>query len=184
MAGKRGGQVLHESRWSYGVEAGVTAVAEVVQRQAVGGGEWRYPIAPQSAVFRGVSGPPIVGGSRKLAGRGSALPGSEYEFLLCFPGEAGASYLTGASLALRPGIQLSNGKYVPLAPDGLLTWSLSDPGTFAGFVGTLDGASRARAVWRIPGVPGLRGVRVYFAALTLGPAGVATVSDPIGVSIQ
>jgi len=158
--------------------------AGVAELPALGGSTMSlYRLNPPPALFNGIAGSPIVVGHRKLAGLGPAAPGSEYNLLLSFPGEAGSAYVLGASLGLRPGLSLPGGAYVPLNPDPLLVWSLSDPQTFAGFTGTLDPAGRALARWRIPATPGLRGLRAFFCAVTLGP-GVRTVSDPIGVTVR
>jgi hypothetical protein len=181
-----GGTTLFQSTRLFGVLPYVPNgwPAGVAELPATGGPSMPlYRLNPPPVSFYGIAGSPIVAGHRKLAGVGPATPGSEYSLLLSFPGEAGSAYVVGASLGLRPGLSLPGGAYVPLNPDPLLVWSLSDPQTFAGFSGTLDPTGRALARWRIPALPGLRGLRAFFCAVTIGP-GLRTVSDPIGVTVR
>jgi hypothetical protein len=177
-----GGVALHQSRRVLGI--GPYGVGDVPATGPLGSGT-TWPVSPPLALgFQGLHNAPVILGSRKLAGRGPATPGSEYELRLSFPSEGGNAYLMGASLSLRPGITLADGSYIPLRPDALLAWSLNDPGTFRGFSGTLDALGRATAGWRIPAVPALRGVRVFFAALSYDPSGIRTISNPIGVTVR
>jgi len=174
-----GGVALYKSDRVFGMRAsGVTEV------RATGGTATTYPVSPPHPLsFRGIHNAPVIVGSRRLAGRGAAIPGSEYELLLSFPGEGGNGYQVGASLSLRPGMTLPDGTYIPLSIDPLLLWSLSDPYNFRNFSGTLDALGRGTAWWRVPSVSAVRGIRVFFAALTFA-TGIRTVSNPIGVTVR
>jgi len=102
---------------------------------------------------------------------------------LNFPGEDGFSYQVAASLGMRPGIVAPGGTYIPLSVDPVLFLSLTDTGIFRNFAGTLATNARATASWRIPAIPALRGIRCYFAAVTIS-GGIRSVSNPIGVTVR
>jgi len=120
--------------------------------------------------------------SRTLAGEGTYSPGSSYSLLVSFLGEGGSLYQGAASLSIRPGIRLGS-HWLPLNPDAVFLASLTLPQVFTNFTGTLTGAGRATATFNIPPFEALRGLRVFFAFVTLGAGGVRSVSNLLGVTI-
>jgi hypothetical protein len=62
------------------------------------------------------------------------------------PQEAGHRYQIGASLATSPGIELIDGRIVPIKNDALLRYSVKvQDGAFTDFAGTLDAEGHAEA---------------------------------------
>jgi len=113
-----------------------------------------------------VIGPPRVGTNIPLA--------------LSAPGDAALGYLAAAAFATTPAIPI-DWRVLPLAPDALLLLSLSLPSVFQNFAGTLDGSGNASAAVEAPNVPGLVGVTVHIAFLTLSggaPSGIRSISAP------
>jgi len=177
---------LFQSDWVVGMVSSyaIPTLPSVRVVSAFGGPFVDFPVTPAiGGGFLTVGTPEIVG-RRKLAGRGPGNPGTIYELLLSFPGEPNTLYHVGASLALRPGLTLANGAYIPLYPDAVFLRSLSDPLVFENFSGRLGSNARATARLRIPPIPGLRGLRLFLAAVTYDSSGVRTVSEPIGVTLQ
>ncbi len=87
------------------------------------------------------------------------------------PGQAGKDCFLAAALAAEPGIPLPGGKILPLAPDPLFRLTLgTGGGLFQGFFARLDSRGRTLAKWKVPTLPELAGVEVYFAAFTYDPA--------------
>jgi len=184
-SGSPGGTALYTSTRVFGFGLSpIPGTPTVVEVPATGGQPRTYAVEPWVyPIYSWNYDAPIIVGHRKLVGRGLATPGSEYQVSVNFPGQAGLAYRIGASLGLRPGLDLGSA-YIPLRLDPVLLWSLSDPTTFAGFAGTLDANARATGRWRIPPIAGLRGLRVFFAAVTFDGNGLRSVSDPIGVTVR
>jgi hypothetical protein len=71
---------------------------------------------------------------------------------------------------------------IPLTPDRLFTAVPTLPSIFSGFRGVLDANGSARARVNIPQVIGLRGLRVFYAAVVFdpqAPGGIAAVSQTL-----
>lgn len=103
-----------------------------------------------------VEGDPKLGTKINITSADSYQPG-RYYFLLMGLGNTGFT--------------LSDGRHVPLDPDGLFYVSLAYP-LFIGLLGSqgqLDGYGEAKAIWGIPNIPPLAGLDVYFVFLTFDP---------------
>lgn len=122
--------------------------------------------------------------SRHLVGGGPAVRGQSWPMLASFPTLPGAPYVMIASFGLHTGVPVGNGRLAFLQPDGLTALSLSGGGIFRNFSGVLDRFGEARPAVQIPNAAALAGTRFFVEALVFGPAGVARVSDPIGVTIR
>jgi hypothetical protein len=118
-----------------------------------------------------------------LTGGGPARPGAPYPIRLRVPDQPRKAYQAAAALGTRSGIPCHAGR-IPLDPDPLFFLSLTNPFLFRGFAGVLDQSGSARLTVNLPLLPGLRGQRFFVAAITLGPAGVSRISEPLGVTIQ
>lgn len=81
----------------------------------------------------------------------------------------GATYVGAASFGTLPqSIAIHGGHVVPLGLDPLLLASIQ--GVFPGFLGSLDAAGEAVGALPIPNLGALRGLDIYLAMITLGPA--------------
>jgi len=179
------GIVVSQASRMFGVLPYVGGTNPGVQEMSIyGGAAQSHAVTPSNTLAFGTAGPPVIVGRRKLTGRGPGTPGSEYELSVSFPAQPGVPYVIGASFGVRPGIDLGTAGYVPLVPDSLLAWSLSDPGTFVDFIGFLDQGGRGRGRWRIPANAGLRGIRIFFAAVAVTASNGISVSDPIGMTVR
>jgi len=128
-----------------------------------------------------------VVGSRPLSGNGDARPGNTYFLDLDVPTAGGLSYVMAASLGVRPGIPLPDGRTIPLNIDPILLLSLSTPAIFQNFQSVLDPSGHATANVNIPAILALTGVRLYFAGVVIdpsSPSGIRVVSNPWGVTIR
>jgi len=177
---------VHEGRWLVGLHSPIMSPTpwSVIMVPYTGGTPVMYPASPPTpgSFTPAVLGQIALRGRRKVVGRGPATPGTDYSLSLNFPGEAGRGYQAGASFGIQPGMTIG-GKGVPLNLDPLFLLSLTNPAIFQGFSGALDSGARASATVRLPPSPGLRGLRVFFAALTYDGGGIRVVSDPIGMTV-
>lgn len=98
-------------------------------------------------------------------------------------GGAGADYALAASLSMVPGIRITPQVILPLTADFLLLASLQTPGVFAGFMGRLDAQDKATATLHVPSIASLRGMRLYFAFVTLNASGWVATSAPASAQI-
>jgi len=142
-------------------------------------------------------GPPVASpfardvvrlGDRSLWSAGKWRVGSPAMLDLDFgPAHAGAFYQVALSLGHRPGIPVGPAGVAHLAPDALFALSVAGvPGLFVNFGGTLDAQGRApsRPTVNLPPVPGLRGVRVFGAAVAYTLQGARTVSNAWGIVLE
>ncbi len=107
---------------------------------------------------------------RVAAPRGSTLP-----LALRAPKSAQMTYQVALSLRDAPGIRITGGRLLTLAPDGLFLLSLAGAPGFTGFSGTLDAAGNGAASIAIPQTAALTGLRVFAAFVTISntfPVGV------------
>jgi hypothetical protein len=95
-------------------------------------------------------------------------------FERALPGEAGRPYLLLCSEGFAPGAWLPGGGLLPLNPGLLLEASLTAGSPFfLGFQGALPAGGAITANLLAPNLPFLAGLPLYFAAITLTPAGTA-----------
>ena len=103
-----------------------------------------------------------------------AVLGAFTPFELALPGEAGRPYLLLCSEGFAPGAWLPGGGLLPLNPGLLLEASLTAGSPFfLGFQGALPAGGAITANLLAPNLPFLAGLPLYFAAITLTPAGTA-----------
>ena len=96
----------------------------------------------------------------------------------------GAYYVLGASLRMRPGINI-NGQYLDLGYSSLLLLSVQNvlPTIFSDFQGFLDTGGQATAHFNIPKIPTLRGLRVFFGGVVIPNGKNIIVSNCEGLTI-
>ena len=118
-----------------------------------------------------------------------APPGAAVNLTLNAPGLAGFPYVMGASFGTSPGIPVTSGSpptmgTVPLNTDGLFFLSLSTPGTFINFTGTIGGGGTANAVILVPNNPSLSGLSFSVAFIVIPPFPNAfQISDAAAVAV-
>ena len=118
---------------------------------------------------------------------GDAQPGNTYFLDLDAPSAPNLNYVMAASLGVRPGIPLPDGRTIPLNIDPVLLLSLTTPAIFQNFQSVLDPAGHATANFNIPAIVALIGQRFYFAYVVIdppSPSGIRLVSNPWGVTIR
>jgi len=122
-------------------------------------------------------------GGRHLSWK-QTVPLNDRILNLSFPGEGGRPFVVGASLnGTCPGLPLKDGRVIPLAIDVLTGLCLSGgiPGLLEGTVGLLDASGRAAVkVNANPLGPGVKGVRIWFAAVVLDPSAPSAVAHIVG----
>jgi hypothetical protein len=100
---------------------------------------------------------------------------------------AGEAYQVALALGHRPGIPLGTAGTLHLTADPLFALSVTGvPGLFVDFSGTLDLQGRApkTPAVNVPGVPALRGLRVFGAAVAYTSRGVRAVSNAWGTILE
>ena len=112
---------------------------------------------------------PVHGVALRLAG--TPFPGGQVTATVKAPSKSGHSYLLGASLGTGP-IPTPLGN-IGLSPDAILQLSLV-PNPFFGFqrpgVLNASGSSSGSDTIQIPAIPGLSGLTLYLAAVTIHPS--------------
>ena len=129
----------------------------------------------------------VVAGSNHVWGRNAPVRGAVFDLSIRFGSHPTMRYAAAAALARAPGIPIAGDRIIPLAPDALFFTSLVVPEVFRGFHGVLDASGAAAASVALPDLPGLQGVRVFYAAVVLdptAPGGIAAVSRTFGATIQ
>lgn len=118
------------------------------------------------------SGPLVAGGQTQLA--------------LDLPGVGGEPYLLLASLGTAPGIPVGDGRDLHLALDVLFQYVLAFPNTplLQGSAGVLGPNGEAVATMTLPPNPGIIGLDISFAAVTLANQNVGTMTDPLTLTVQ
>jgi len=113
-------------------------------------------------------------------------PGGTLNLSVHFAGHPGKPYVAAAALTARPGLPVDS-RVIPLNPDNLFMATFVLPQVFVNFTGVLDAQGHASPHVVIPGQPGLRGLRIYFAAVVLdaaAPSNLAQISQLYGVTLQ
>ncbi len=79
--------------------------------------------------------------------------------------------IVGSASGFSPGIEISPGVFLPLNPDFYFDFSLANPtaALYSGFIGQLDSAGRATALFHLPAFPSVTGLTLYHAAVALPP---------------
>lgn len=119
--------------------------------------------------------------------QGVPNPGGTVTIRLSDPESPSMPYILVASLGTSPGIRLSDGRVIPLNPDGILLLSLLSPGLMglSGSQGALSNIGTAIVMWNIPlfAPPGLT---LYFGFVTIDTqAGeIATISPAMPITLQ
>lgn len=144
--------------------------------------------------YKTLAGQPLVIGrwveimDAKVTMSGNATPGSRVTFALSAPPSAGAPYAFALALSGNYGIKMPGGLRFPLDPDGLFLLTATGAFLFSGnFTGKLDASGAATAWLDIPRWPGLRGIDLYGAYLTMkptAPGGVFAVSHGVLIPIR
>jgi hypothetical protein len=122
-----------------------------------------------------------------LTGSGTGKPGTSIDFTLTAVTDAGLPYQLGSALGNGP-IPIDT-RVLGLSVDNLLVLSTGGmlPSVFQDYVGFLDKSGAAKAKLNIPNFPGLTGMRIYTAFLTMkgsAPSNVANISNTFLFSIQ
>jgi hypothetical protein len=122
-----------------------------------------------------------------LIGAGTGAPGSNVDFTLTLPADAGLPYQMASSFGFGP-IPIDK-RVLGLSLDALVILSVSGalPTTFLNYAGVLDKGGMAKATIRIPTLPALKGIGVFTAFVTLkgsAPSGLASISPTYGFLIM
>jgi len=101
--------------------------------------------------------------------------------LFSYPGH---QYFLLTSLGNAPGIPLPPWT-LPLNPDPLFWLSLTAGPALGleGNIGQLDARGHAQVPWRVPNIPEIRGLTLYFAFATSNGGAVTSVSQGLGITL-
>ncbi len=112
-----------------------------------------------------------------ITGSGSGQPGSTLILSLSAPSDAGLPYVVGSSLGGGP-IPIDT-RLLNLSLDALLDASVNGylPMIFQNYAGILDANGKATAKINIPNLPGIKGIRIYSAFLTLKPGAPSNIQS-------
>jgi len=115
-----------------------------------------------------------------ITGSGSGKPGTTLTLSLSAPSDAGLPYVVGSSLGGGP-IPIDT-RWLNLSLDALLDASVNGylPTVFQNYAGNLDASGKAMAKINIPNLPGITGIRIYSAFLTLkvgAPSNIQSISN-------
>jgi hypothetical protein len=145
-------------------------------------GQGRF-LATVARLNSGVVGVTVFG-SNHVSASGPSTPGSTWTLQASFPADAGQFYQLGAALGFTPGIPTPGG-LVSLTPDPLFFLTFLVPQIFQRFGGRLDAQGAALTAIAIPGVPALKGLRLFVVGLTYDGLGrIRTISEPEGLTIE
>jgi hypothetical protein len=128
----------------------------------------------------------VVEDEHNLWGLNTPTAGAAFNVSIRFASHPGKPYVAAASFSPRPGIPV-DARVVPLTPDNLFVLSLTIPQIFVNFAGVLDANGRAAPRVLLPKIPGLKGLRIYLAAVVVdpkAPSAIAQISEQYGVTIQ
>ena len=115
-----------------------------------------------------------------ITGSGSGQPGTTISLFLSAPSDGGLPYVVGSSLGSGP-IPIDT-RLLNLGLDALLDASVNGylPTVFQDYAGTLDASGKATAKLNIPNLPGIKGIRIHSAFLTLkqgAPSNIQSISN-------
>jgi len=123
---------------------------------------------------------------RPLVDLGDARPGGSHDLRVQDRGNAGRTYVLFASLGLRPGLRLPDGRTLQLLPDALFFATAQLPTIFQGFAGTIGSGGVANARVHLPQyVP--TGLRLFVSGVVLNasaPGGVGRVLNTVGFTVR
>jgi len=119
--------------------------------------------------------------------QGVPNPGGTVTIRLSDPESPSMPYMLVASLGTSPGIRLSDGRVIPLNPDGILLLSLLSP-SLMGLInsqGAFSNMGTADVTWNIPSFAP-SGLTLYFGFVTIDTqAGeIATISPAMPITLQ
>lgn len=120
---------------------------------------------------------------------GTPAIGSSVNIAINAPSDSGLGYFMAASTITYPVIPLGDRKF-PIGYDFLLAPLSITPnnGVFNNFIGYLDGSGySADPEFKIPHMPVLKGVNIYFAAATLDaayPYSMKNISAPLSITVE
>ncbi len=123
----------------------------------------------------------------RIVGSGSGAPGTSIMLSLLAAADAGLTYQVGSSLGGGP-IPIGN-RLLGLSLDAILDASVNGylPMIFQNYTGVLDASGKGTARINIPNLPGLKGVRLHTAFLTLklgAPLGIESISNTFVFTVQ
>ena len=116
---------------------------------------------------------------------GVPKPGSQIQFTLQDIYNVNGNYTFGFSGDIYPGLNLSDGRKVPLKDDDFLRASLYSPQAIGliGSTGILNQYSQATVTFNIPNIP-LSGTKLYGGFVTHDSTGkIISISDPVSFTI-
>lgn len=116
---------------------------------------------------------------------GVPKPGSQIQFVLQDIYNVNGNYTFGFSGGISPGLNLSDGRKVPLKDDDFLRASLYTPQAIGliGSTGILNQYSQATVTFNIPNIP-LSGTKLYGGFVTQDSTGkIISISDPVAFTI-
>lgn len=121
-----------------------------------------------------------------ITGSGSPSIGQTFALDLLAATDAGLPYQVGTSLGTGP-IPMDT-RMLRLSPDDLLVLSVQGtlPQVFSGYVGLLDNGGKAQAKLHTPNIPGLVGIRLHSAFVTIkngAPSNLASISPTCSFTI-
>jgi len=128
----------------------------------------------------------VVEDEHNLWGLNTPTAGASFNVSIRFARHPGKPYVAAASFSPRPGIPV-DARVVPLTPDSLFALSVTIPQIFVNFAGILDPNGRATPYVLLPNIAGLKGLRIYLAAVVVdpkAPSAIAQISEQYGVTIQ
>ena len=116
----------------------------------------------------------------RLTGSGSGQPGTPITLSLSAPSDGGLPYVVGSALGGGP-IPIDT-RWLNLSLDAMLDASVNGylPMIFQNYAGILNASGKATATLNIPNLPGLKGIRIYTAFLTLkqgAPSNIQSISN-------
>jgi sugar lactone lactonase YvrE len=139
--------------------------------------------------FGDLNGCAVVPALRVARASANPKPGGKALLAVTSNGAAMDQYVFASSLSAGAGIPLPGGLRFPLDPDGLFFATAQNllPGLFQNYRGALDVAGSAGLTIAVPNIPGLVGITIHTAGLTLNRntlTGVHLISNVATVKIE
>jgi len=123
-----------------------------------------------------------------LALGGVPAIGNRPPILLTSPTDPAHRYVAALALGSTPGIQLPDGRTLPLNPDPLFVLSLGQLGAiFTDSMGLLDSVGGGQVFLAIPDLTALRGLTIQAAFVVVNPRqpfGIGEISHPLAIRFE